>query len=104
MRSASENRLKFCFFARSSAARVTWFKYVQKFSKEKMTCSVAGLVYEVGWKLAHKRGGSSLACACGLRLIDNVLCVSRPVIRIASSSLRIFSDRLHMAGTYSIVE
>ena len=69
-----------------------------------MTCSVAGLAYEVGWKLAHKRGGSSLACACGLRLIDNVLCVSRPVIRIASSSLRMFSDRAHMAGTCSIVE
>ena len=69
-----------------------------------MTCSVAGLAYEVGWKLAHKRGGSSLACACGLRLIDNVLCVSRPVIRIESSSLRMFSDRAHMAGTCSIVE
>ena len=33
-----------------------------------------------------------------------MLCVSRPVIRIASSSLRIFSDRAHMAGTCSIVE
>ena len=89
---------------------MTLYKYVQKFSKEEQKFEsfhplrVAGLAYEVGWKLAHKRGGSSLACACGLRLIDNVLCVSRPVIRIASSSLRMFSDRAHMAGTCSIVE
>ena len=47
---------------------MTWYKYVQKYSKDKQQFEsfhplrVAGLAYEKGWKFVHKRGLKALRC------------------------------------------